>query len=57
VGSRNPIPLDLEAWRDRLFWGVLETARPAMEPMSPEVNEDLFPRDEFNTPESTRGRR
>ena len=66
VGSGSPIPLDSEAWRGRLFsprvvaylgptrvqeiWEVLESARPVTEPMTSEVNEDLFPRDEFNTP-------
>lgn len=41
-----------EMWDD-----TLSGARPALEPMTPQVNTDLFPRDEFNSPAPNDGAR
>jgi MFS family permease len=66
LGSNDPIPLEVAVWQERLaapevqqYLGrkrgrevadYLESARPTSGPL-PEPNRDLFPRDEFNTPE------
>jgi spermidine synthase len=64
LGSNDPLPLDREAWRARLeeasaYLGPerardvrprLENCRPALREAGPEVNRDLFPRDEFASP-------
>ena len=68
IGSKSPIPIDVEMWRERLFdpantaylgrqramgvWAELQGVRPAdREAEAPRpINRDLFPRDEFNTP-------
>jgi hypothetical protein len=66
VGSRQRIPLDLPAWRDRLrsasvraylgdgraeeVLALLRTARPRVPSAEASINHDLFPRDEFNVP-------
>jgi hypothetical protein len=64
LGSNEPLPLDLEAWRARLeaasaYLGPdrardvglrLERCRPAFREERPDLNRDLFPRDEFASP-------
>jgi hypothetical protein len=67
IGSRSPIPIEPEEWRRRLFdpsmvaylgpprvnvvWAHIAGAR-ALPPETPgQVNLDLFPRDEFHSPE------
>ena len=66
MGSNDPLPLQVEVWRERLaqvavqgYLGsgrsreVLEYLESAREGAAPLVtlNQDLFPRDEFNSPE------
>jgi hypothetical protein len=64
LGSNEPFPMDLEAWRARLeessaYLGPdrardvrqrLEHCRPAFREEAPDLNRDLFPRDEFASP-------
>jgi SAM-dependent methyltransferase len=74
IGSREPLALDLPAWRARLadpravaYLGGEEAARDVAsrlekaqlrtEPPRAEWNHDLFPRDEFLTPDPARERR
>jgi spermidine synthase len=67
IGSETPIPLDFEAWRRRLdaapmvaylgpprvagVWADLSTARLVASGGPAAVNHDLFPRDEFHSPD------
>jgi spermidine synthase len=66
VGSNDPIAVDPASWKERLrsapvraylgsrpakvVEGFLDTAELARAPVRPDVNLDLFPRDEFATP-------
>jgi len=67
IGSRSPIPIEPEQWRRRLFdpaviaylgpprvhgvWAEIAGAR-ALPPSPPgQMNRDLFPRDEFHSPD------
>jgi SAM-dependent methyltransferase len=73
VGSKEPLALDREAWKDRLrdphvsaYLGGeavvedvaarLDKAQLRTEPPRSDFNHDLFPRDEFLTPDAGRGR-
>jgi hypothetical protein len=67
IGSRSPIPIEPEAWRRRLFdpqmvaylgpprvngvWSEMAGAQALPPPGPAEINLDLFPRDEFHSPE------
>ena len=67
IGSRSPIPIQPEEWRRRLFdpqmvaylgpprvdgvWAEIAGARALPPPAPAEVNLDLFPRDEFHSPD------
>jgi spermidine synthase len=67
IGSETAIPIDLEEWGRRLHsspmvaylgpprvagvWADLSTARTAESPLNVGVNHDLFPRDEFHSPD------
>ena len=67
IGSNSPIPLDPAAWQERLsantaylgrqraagVWEELKTVEPVDPPPIPpgRINRDLFPRDEFNSPD------
>jgi len=67
LGSQTPIAIDLEAWRARAYapgtvaylggpraggvWVEIREARPSARAGSSDVNQDLFPRDEFRTPD------
>jgi len=67
IGSRSPIPIEPAEWRRRLFdpavvaylgpprvngvWAEITGAQ-ALPPVAPgEMNLDLFPRDEFHSPD------
>jgi hypothetical protein len=67
IGSRSPIPIEPETWRRRLFdpqmvaylgpprvngvWAEMAGAEALPPPEPGQVNRDLFPRDEFHSPE------
>jgi spermidine synthase len=67
IGSASPIPIDPEEWQRRLktsamtaylgpprvakVWADLATARPAAPRGDEPINHDLFPRDEFHSPD------
>ena len=67
IGSRSPIPLEPEEWRRRLFdpqtvaylgpprvngvWAEIAGAHALPPPAAAEINLDLFPRDEFHSPD------
>ena len=67
IGSRSPIPIEPEEWRRRLFdpqavaylgpprvngvWAEIAGAHALPPPTAAEINLDLFPRDEFHSPD------
>jgi spermidine synthase len=67
IGSASPIPIDPEEWQRRLntsamaaylgpprvarVWQDMSDARPARPISAPSLNHDLFPRDEFLSPD------
>jgi spermidine synthase len=67
IGSETPIPIDVEAWQRRLrtaamaaylgpprvarVFADISTAQPAPPAGEPGINHDLFPRDEFHSPD------
>jgi spermidine synthase len=67
IGSHTPIPIDPEKWQRRLFtsamtaylgpprvagvWADMADARPALPSGGAALNRDLFPRDEFHSPD------
>jgi len=67
IGSRSPIPIQPDEWRRRLFdaqmvaylgpprveavWAEIAGAQALPPPAPAEINLDLFPRDEFHSPD------